>query len=259
MCMRFALNLCDLRPPHRRVAGTCCHVAQSLRRSVAPSLSAPMPIEPATWLTMDGRTKKVIPKMTNKRAKRDLVQTVEVQFVIPAGKIIMAGWLTGKLIMKIRIPTRPQTQIAMRKPVPPKRIIITTRQFTPKHTIITTLPSHPTHLPSHLPMDQLWLLSTNCLPHHHTSLLETTIIPIICDTDLILQIHLLMRIRRKSQKQVRNKRNQLRSLTVPAAAPSKASPPPLLLLFQRCRPTFNEQSASHAASPRPQACLRASY
>ena len=163
------------------------------------------------------------------------------------------------LIMKIRIPTRPQTQIAMRKPVPPKRIIITMRQFTPKHTIITTLPSHPTHLPSHLPMDQLWLLSTNCLPHHHTSLLETTIIPIICDTDLILQIHLLMRIRRKSQKQVRNKRNQLRSLTVPAAAPSKASPPPLLLLFQRCRPTFNVQSASQAASPRPQACLRASY
>ena len=61
--------------------------------SPAPSLSAPMPIEPATWLTMDGRTKKVIPKMTNKRAKRDLVQTAEVQFVIPAGKIIMAGWL----------------------------------------------------------------------------------------------------------------------------------------------------------------------
>ena len=35
--------------------------------------------------------------------------------------------------------------------------------------------------------------------------------------------------------------------------------PPLLLLFQRCRLTFNVQSASHPASPRPQACLRASY
>ena len=109
--------------------------------SPAPSLSAPMPIEPATWLTMDGRTKKVIPKMTNKRAKRDLVQTVEVQFVILAGKMIMAGWLTGKMIMEIQIQIqrKPQTRIAMLKHhAQLLRITTTMHQHMLRHTIITT-------------------------------------------------------------------------------------------------------------------------
>ena len=113
---------------------------------------------------------------------------------------------------------------------------ITTRQLMSKHTTITTLlRTHPAHLPSHLPTRRRWLLPTICLPRHHTSLLETTIIPIMCDTDLIHQIHLLMRIRRKSLRQGRNKRNQLRSLIVPAVAPSKA-PLPYLLSSSSCQP-----------------------
>ena len=218
--------LCLPCAPRLALLLLCAAAVRKPPASLAPSLSAPVPTELATWLPGDRETKKVIQTMMNKGARLSRAQTVATRthFVIPAGKMF-----AHHLIMEIQIQRKPQTRILTRIRMLKHhaRLLgttITTRQLMSKHTIITTLPSHHTHLPSHLPMHQL--LSTNCLPRHHTSLLETTIIPIICDTDLILQIHLLMRIRRKSLRQVRNKRNQLRSLTVPAAAPSKASSPP---------------------------------
>ena len=69
--------------------------------------------------------------------------------------------------------------------------------------------THHHYYPAHLPMRRRWLLPNIFLPHRRTSLLETTIFPIICNTDLILQTHLPKKIRRKSLRQVRNKRNQL--------------------------------------------------
>ena len=171
--------------------------------------------------------------MTNKGARLSRAQTVATRthFVSPAGKRF-----AHHLIMEIQIQRKPQTRILTRIRMLKHhaRLLcttITTRQRMSKHIIITTrLRTHP----AHLPMRRQWLLPNIFLPHSRTSLLETTIFPIIRNTDLILQTHLPKKIRRKSLRQVRNKRNQLWSPTVPAAAPSKAplllssSPPPPL-------------------------------
>ena len=197
--------------------------------------------------------------MTNKGARLSRAQTVATRthFVSPAGKRF-----AHHLIMEIQIQTKPQTRILTRIRMLKHhaRLLcttITTRQRMSKHIIITTrLRTHP----AHLPMRRQWLLPNIFLPHSRTSLLETTIFPIIRNTDLILQTHLPKKIRRKSLRQVRNKRNQLWSPTVPAAAPSKASTPPLLLSSSSSKlPSHCAHRLPHRiakpASPGPAACL----
>ena len=176
--------------------------------SLAPSPSAPVPTELATWLPGDRETKKVIQKMTNKGARLSRAQTAATRThsVSPAGKRF-----AHHLIMEIQIQRKPQTRILTRIRMLKHhaRLLcttITTRQLMSKHIIITTLLR--TH-PAHLPMRRQWLLPNIFLPHSRISLLETTIFPIIRNTDLILQTHLPKKIRRKSLRQVRNKRNQL--------------------------------------------------